>query len=675
MKCPKCDGVLSEHEGVFVCEGCGARFKKKATQSEQKQEEQDVQNTTVESEVQPEPKQESETSEIELLKARLAEMEKRQSEMESNGDRRNVDMNGMLARFKETKFFAFLKKWGLKAVLPCALVIIVFISLMVCLVGVRGVYYNVDNPNEFYSFSSSGYKYYGDFNGEEYVDKGTWKIKDGKLYLTYKDEDFGKQTDDYYFTKQSNDVIFIGETKDSISEFRRVTLLQYKPSSNKTVTVKFDANGGMGGKEEKKTFGSKSKEAPKTEREGYVFKGWYKHKYGYKISGSKPYEEGKRVWEDVTYYANWWNDAKYTVIIDDGLKILSIEEGDFLLDKLKESEKDFEFDYYIDGDTIVDENTYMPNHNVYVTRKSKNSNQVTITFRANGGSFSDTNNSYRITCSSLDRDIRIKTPYKSDMFFIGYGIYNKNTSSYEVVTFPTGEIRNDFWDYVHEDCVLTAMWMDYCIEMADFYYRIDGSDLVICDYYGESENVIIPYGVTKIKDDAFAEHDNIVSITLPNSIRHIGKGAFRKCKNLTEIVIGDSVVSVGNGAFSECSKLRNIDLPNSVESIGQYAFSGCSNMVEFTVPYGVTKIEYYLFRNCSSLQSLTLFDRIENIDDMCIIGCSNLTRINYAGSKNNFAQWVHKGEYWNERAGNYLIYCTDGTIENSRYEQEHRNEN
>lgn len=105
MKCPRCGGVLNEYGDLFVCESCGAKFKNKSAQREQKQEEQVVQNTATESVIMPETKNESEKSELELLKERLAEMEKRQSEMESGGSHRNADFKGKFSQIKETKFF------------------------------------------------------------------------------------------------------------------------------------------------------------------------------------------------------------------------------------------------------------------------------------------------------------------------------------------------------------------------------------------------------------------------------------------------------------------------------------------------------------------------------------------------------------------------------------------
>ena len=637
MKCPRCGGVLNEYGDLFVCESCGAKFKNKSAQREQKQEEQVVQNTATESVIMPETKNESEKSELELLKERLAEMEKRQSEMESGGSHRNADFKGKFSQIKETKFFGFLKKWGLKVILPCVLAFIVLISLMVSLVGVRGVYYNVNNPNEFYSFSSSKYEYYGDFNGEEYVDKGTWKTKNGKLYLTYKDEEFGKQTDEYYFSKQSNKVIFIGEEKDSLSEFKRVTLSKYKPSSNKKVKITFDANGGSGDTSVSYSFGSKSKEVPQTEREGYFFKGWYKDKYGYKISGSKPYEEGKRVWEDVTYYANWWSDKTYTLTVEGTDIALELEEGDSLLSKLKETEKGYTYDYYIYGE-LVDENTRMPANSVTISRQQTSVKTIKLTLNAVGGNFNGAGEIIKEV--AYNSDFTLDVPKSEGMFFAGYVIYPKNSEACISVATHNGSLTNDFWNNVYEDVTLYASWIDLATELADFEYRINDDGICITKYIGKNAVVKIPDSVTSIGYSAFKGCTGLTNVTIGNGVTSIDKEAFENCsalkkinvsknnsayssvdgilydKNKTQIIyvpyaiqgsitIPDSVTSIGGSAFAGCSGLTSVTIPNSVTSIGSYAFEGCTKLTSVTIPDSVTSIGYSAFEDCTGLTSIS----------------------------------------------------------------------
>ena len=640
MKCPKCSGLLNEYEDIWICESCGAKFRKASTQNEQKlttktiygeQEQENTNKTnnsvqcshnnqTLEREVAP-AMQGDEKSEIELLKARIAEMEKRQAQTEVKNGHTKMNKE-KLSQIKETKFFGFLKKWGLKVILPCVLAFIIFISLMVSLVGVRGVYYNVNNPNEFYSFSSSKYEYYGDFYGEEYVDKGTWKTKNGKLYLTYKDEDFGKQTDEYYFSKQSNKVIFIGEEKDSLSEFKRVTLSKYKPSSNKKVKVTFDANGGSGDTSVSYSFGSKSKETPQTEREGYLFKGWYKDKYGYKISGSKPYEKGKRVWENVTYYANWWSDKTYTLTVEGTDIVLELEEGDSLLSKLKETEKGYAYNYFIDG-ALVDENTRMPANPVTISRQQTSTKTIKLTLNAVGGNFNGAGEIIKEV--AYNSDFTLDVPKSKGMFFAGYVIYPKNSEASISVATHDGSLANDFWNNVYEDVTLYASWIDLATELADFEYEISDDGICITNYIGKNAVVKIPDSVTSIGWKAFYGCTRLTSVTIPDSVTSIGESAFGGCSEITSISGSSDVIievakqaspksfvgnitsgtSVKAGAFSGMTGLKGVTIPDSVTSIGNSAFSGCTGLTSVTIPDSVTSIGESAFGGCSEITSIS----------------------------------------------------------------------
>ena len=704
MKCPRCGGVLNEYGDLFVCESCGAKFKNKSAQREQKQEEQVVQNTATESVIMPETKNESEKSELELLKKRLAEMEKRQSEMESGGSHRNADFKGKFSQIKETKFFGFLKKWGLKVILPCVLAFIVLISLLVSLVGVRGVYYNVNNPNEFYSFSSSKYEYYGDFNGEEYVDKGTWKTKNGKLYLTYKDEEFGKQTDEYYFSKQSNKVIFIGEEKDSLSEFKRVSLSKYKPSSNKKVKITFDANGGSGDTSVSYSFGSKSKEVPQTEREGYFFKGWYKDKYGYKISESKPYEEGKRVWEDVTYYANWWSDKTYTLTVEGTDIALELEEGDSLLSKLKETEKGYAYNYFIDG-ALVDENTRMPANPVTISRQQTSTKTIKLTLNAVGGNFNGVGEIIKEV--AYNSDFTLDVPKSEGMFFAGYVIYPKNSEACISVATHDGSLANNFWNNVYEDVTLYASWIDLATVLADFEYEISDDGICITKYKGDKSIVEIPNGVVRLGSQAFKKCTFLTSITIPASVKSIWGGAFYECDNLKtifyigdvaswcgisglgyimsnnrtlyiggkkvegDLVIPDSATSISDSAFTGCAGLTSITIPNSVTSIGGYAFEGCNNLQDIYITdigawcnisglynlMGLGSKNKKLYINNELATSIILPNGVKAIPSYAFYGCTGLTSITIPDSVTSIGYEAFYNTAWYNNQPDGLVYA------------------
>ena len=60
---------------------------------------------------------------------------------------------------------------------------------------------------------------------------------------------------------------------------------------------------------------------------------------------------------------------------------------------------------------------------------------------------------------------------------------------------------------------------------------------------------VIPAGVIKIKDGAFSDCENLVSVTIPDSVMYIGSFSFNNCTGLVNINIPDSVKRIGLNAF------------------------------------------------------------------------------------------------------------------------------
>ena len=163
----------------------------------------------------------------------------------------------------------------------------------------------------------------------------------------------------------------------------------------------------------------------------------------------------------------------------------------------------------------------------------------------------------------------------------------------------------------------------------------------------------IPYGVTKIDDDAFSGCTSLNSITIPDSVTKIGEWAFSDCTSLTSITIPDSVTEIGNGAFRDCTslpiinKIRYADtyLVEAVDKsltsytikagtrfIGNGAFLGCTSLTSITIPDNVTEIGYSAFEGCTSLTNITIPDSVTKIGGWAFIGCTSLTSINIPDS-------------------------------------------
>ena len=189
-------------------------------------------------------------------------------------------------------------------------------------------------------------------------------------------------------------------------------------------------------------------------------------------------------------------------------------------------------------------------------------------------------------------------------------------------------------------------------------------------YTGEAnENIVIPatfehdgawYRVTSIGDNAFFECKSLVSVTIPNTVTSIGQQAFIYCEALTTVVIPEGVTMIDSLAFCFCGNLTNVTIPSTVENLGWGAFKG-AQMTSVVIPDGITSIPANLFEWNESLQSITIPASVTSIDGGVFYYNKSLTNITFNGTVEQWAN-IAKADGWDELAGKYTIYCTDGNI-------------
>ena len=174
-------------------------------------------------------------------------------------------------------------------------------------------------------------------------------------------------------------------------------------------------------------------------------------------------------------------------------------------------------------------------------------------------------------------------------------------------------------------------------------------DGILEEYEGPGGDVVIPEGVTEISEWAFADCDNLTSITIPKSISEIDTFVFDECFELEKIyvkegnnafkaidgvlcdhdvtkiifcpearkaafTIPDGVTEIGDGAFNGCSLLTGITIPGSVIEIGDGAFNGCSSLLSITVPEGVKEIREDAFSGCRKLTCISIPKSVTEFD-------------------------------------------------------------
>ena len=82
---------------------------------------------------------------------------------------------------------------------------------------------------------------------------------------------------------------------------------------------------------------------------------------------------------------------------------------------------------------------------------------------------------------------------------------------------------------------------------------------------------------------------NTNDIVIPEGVTEIGDEAFWGCKSLKNITIPEGVTEIGERAFWDCESLKNITIPEGVTEIGDEAFWNCESLKNITIPEGVTK--------------------------------------------------------------------------------------
>lgn len=143
----------------------------------------------------------------------------------------------------------------------------------------------------------------------------------------------------------------------------------------------------------------------------------------------------------------------------------------------------------------------------------------------------------------------------------------------------------------------------------------------------EITELVIPEGVTSIKNGAFSQCIALTSVSIGNSVISIGNNAFDYCTSLTSVSIGNSVTEIGQDAFDGCSSLASVTLGNSVETISNYAFAGCTSLPSINIPNSVTHIGIAAFMGCTSLTNAMIGNSVKTIGGYAFGGCIGLTSI------------------------------------------------
>lgn len=248
-------------------------------------------------------------------------------------------------------------------------------------------------------------------------------------------------------------------------------------------------------------------------------------------------------------------------------------------------------------------------------------------------------------------------------------------------------------------------------------YAFYGCSNLMEVYWRRNNNDEIDVETKEIGNCAFAECVSLNEFEIPNTVTYIGAGALQGCSKISKIIIPKNVERLGAYVFSGCLKmiirceaeskpqgwnkdwndtmrpviwncgnsniledgriiLENegvvayiLDPTNFTASViyQEMVYSNSEITISQTTNYGgamynITELGENLFAGNEKLEKITLYADIVKIGAGAFANCTALKTIEFKGT---IAQWnaIDKGEYWNYTTGNYVVNCSDGTLD------------
>lgn len=146
--------------------------------------------------------------------------------------------------------------------------------------------------------------------------------------------------------------------------------------------------------------------------------------------------------------------------------------------------------------------------------------------------------------------------------------------------------------------------------------------------------VQIPNSVTMIGEAAFADADQLSSITLPLGLMAVTRYMLAGTA-VTNVVLPEGVTDIGYGAFEDCTRLQTVFLPVSLRRIGDRAFGYCVNLKE-------------IYSDASNPPLLMGDNAFEGVSGISVMVPSNSVSNRYQddplwGDEEVFSLWIDEG--------------------------------
>lgn len=117
------------------------------------------------------------------------------------------------------------------------------------------------------------------------------------------------------------------------------------------------------------------------------------------------------------------------------------------------------------------------------------------------------------------------------------------------------------------------------------------NNTLLMAYFGQSDKVVIPDEIERIRYRAFEYAPHVVDVVIPNNVNGIDSEAFA-CSSIKEIVLPKSVTGMGSRVFMNCKELMSVTFENANTVLDNDCFKGCHKDLTIKAPDRGTVQEY-----------------------------------------------------------------------------------
>lgn len=213
-------------------------------------------------------------------------------------------------------------------------------------------------------------------------------------------------------------------------------------------------------------------------------------------------------------------------------------------------------------------------------------------------------------------------------------------------------------DGTYAEVVLYA-GTDVKVRIADTYKGLPVTNIRV-GAFNESKivSIAIPDSITSIEEYAFFRCYYLKNIYITDiafwckysfcehDLLGNGYNLYLNNELVTELIIPNGVTSIRDSAFCNCSSLTSVTIPDGVTLIGSWAFHGCIGLTSIKIPDSVTSIEQTTFGDCSNLTSVTIGNSVTSIEHGAFGDCSSLTTVYYNGTAEDWEKITIDNSNW-----------------------------